>query len=107
MKKLILTVALLGLFLTSGCTSMAKAGTWLCEREQQISAGITQGGEMLASVVGPVATAGSWLITTVLEAGCKAFDVLVSIPADLGDDALNLNPFGGSDEAKPPVPPGR
>lgn len=107
MKKLILTVALLGLFLTSSCTSMAKAGTWLCEREQTISAGITQGGDMLAGVVGPVATAGAWFITTLLDAGCKAFDVLMSVPEDLGNDAMKLNPFGGSDEAKPPIPPGR
>ncbi len=106
MKRTVLLLALIVLS-TPGCTSLQRAGTWVCEREQTISAGITQGGEMLSGIVGPVATGGAWVVTTILDAACEAFNVIVNAPADLGEDAMKLNPFGGSDETKPPDPPGK
>ena len=105
MKKLIALLALV--FLLSGCTFLKKTGAFVCEREEQISAGINQGGEMLSGVIGPVATVGAWTITTVLDAACDAFAVLVSAPADLGDDAMKLSPWGGSNEEKKSDPPGK
>ena len=90
--------------LLSSCTTLKRAGAWVCERETTISAGITSGGEKLSSIVGPAATMLAWGATTMLDAACDLFDLVVNVPGDLGTDAMS--PFTGDDDAKND-PPGK
>lgn len=103
--KLLLALVFV-LLMSGGCTTLKRAGAWVCERETTISAGITSGGEKLSGIVGPAASVLAWGATTLLDATCDLFDLVVNVPGDLGTDAMS--PFTGDDDAdKKSDPPGK
>ncbi len=87
------------LSITSSCTTLRRAGDWVCGNVREVQDIVS---DTLGSLLGPPGNVTASIVNAVLGAGCSAFDIIVSAPADAAQD---LGLMGGEGEDAPTSQP--